>query len=233
MEKRETGRARIWELDFLRGIALILMIYFHVIFDLYEFYNVPVSYYSGINYYIGKTSAILFMLLSGISSSLSRSNIKRGLKILGIALVITLVSHLYNPDFGIKFGILHFLGICMLLYPLFSKLNKYLLILIGTGIIVLGRFISNISVANDYLFPFGIYSPTFVSSDYYPLIPWLGVFLYGIALGKFLYSKKQSIIPFEIDDNPVSIIGRHTLTVYLLHQPVILAILWLIFYLKG
>lgn len=233
MKNMEAGRKRIWELDFLRGIALILMVYFHIIFDLNEFYSVPVNYYSGINYYIGKASAILFMILSGISSSLSRSNVKRGLKILGIALVITAVSHIYDPDFGIKFGILHFLGTSMLLYPLFSRLNKYFLILIGTGIIVLGKFISNIPVSNDYLFPLGLYSPTFVSSDYYPLIPWLGVFLYGIALGKILYSGKKSILPAEFRDNPVNIIGRHTLTIYLIHQPVILAILWLIHSLKG
>jgi len=90
------SKSRIWELDFLRGIALILMIYFHVIFDMKEFFDYPVSYSIGINYYIGKASAILFMLVSGISCSLSRSNIRRGLKVLGIALAITLVTHLYN-----------------------------------------------------------------------------------------------------------------------------------------
>ena len=108
------------------------MIYFHIIVDLNEMYNINVSYLSGVNYYIGKISAILFMLLSGISSSLSRNNMKRGLRVLAFALVITAVTYLYDPKLTIVFGILHFLGI-HLLYPLLSKMNKYLLIIIGTG----------------------------------------------------------------------------------------------------
>lgn len=92
------NKTRIWELDLVRGIALLLMIYFHIIYDLKEIYNFPVTYGSGVNFYIGKISAILFILVSGISVSLSRSNIKRALKVLIIALVITVVTHIYESS---------------------------------------------------------------------------------------------------------------------------------------
>lgn len=228
MQKAKNTKNRIWELDFLRGIALILMIYFHIIYDLNELYNVNVSYSSGINYFIGKFSAILFMLLSGISSWFSKSNVKRGLKVAGIAIILTIITHLYDPAFGIKFGILHLLGTCMLLSPLLIKLNKNLLILLGSSVILLDRLISGINPLTNIFFPFGVYNSSFSSSDYYPLIPWMGIFIYGLALGKMLYANKQSLLPFTPKDNIINIAGRHTLTVYLAHQPVIMAVLYLI-----
>lgn len=224
-------KKRIWELDFLRGIALILMVYFHVIYDLKEFYNYPVSYASGINFYIGKASALLFMLISGVSCTLSSSNIKRGLKVLGAALIITTATHLYNPDYGVKFGILHFLGVSMLLYPLFSKINKYYLIVLGTAVILLETLLAKVPANVDYLFPLGLTTRSFISSDYYPLIPWFGVFLYGIALGKLLYANNQSLFTVSLEDNIISKAGRKTLILYLVHQPFIITVLVLINYL--
>lgn len=226
-------KERIWELDFLRGIALIFMVYFHVIYDLREFFNYPVSYASGINFYIGKASALLFMLISGISCSLSKNNINRGLKVLGAALIITIATHLYNPDYGVKFGILHFLGISMLFYPLFSKINKYILIILGTAIILLGSFLSKVTVTVDYLFPIGLTSSSFISSDYYPLIPWFGVFLYGTALGNLLYTKRQSLFTISLENNMISKAGRKTFLLYLVHQPLIILMLFLLSFLVS
>lgn len=230
MEQQINKKTRIWELDLLRGIALILMIYFHIIYDLKEFYNFPVNYESGINFFIGRISAILFMLLSGISSTLSKNNFKRGLKVTGIALLITIGTHIYDSGYGIKFGILHFLGISMLMYPIFDKVNKYFLLIIGAFIILVGNSVSAIDTTYNFLFPFGITGYGFVSSDYYPLFPWLGVFIFGISLGKFLYSKKQSLFNFSLKDNLISKIGQKTLHVYLIHQPAIIITLVLLKY---
>ncbi|MCX7710317.1 MAG: DUF1624 domain-containing protein [Clostridia bacterium] len=227
-----TNKKRIWELDFFRGVALLLMVYFHAIYDMNEFFGYSVQYSTGFNYYTGKASVILFILISGISCSLSRSNAKRGLKLLGVALLVSLFSYFYNPDFVIKFGIIHFFAVCMLLYPLLNKLNNVLLVISGSVIIALNLYTSNLNVSHDYLFPFGVTSPGFASSDYYSLIPWLGLFLYGIFLGRILYKQKQSLFPFEIGKNPVSFLGKHTLTLYIIHQPVILAILTGIQYLN-
>ena len=224
----ETKRKRIWEIDFLRGIALVLMIVFHVVFDLNDIYDYPIYYGSGFFYYIGKTSAILFMLLSGVSCFLSRDNIKRGLKIFGIAMILTLITYLYNPAFEIKFGILHFLGICMMIYPLLKKMNRFFIILLSIVIIIVGNMFSKITVSSQFLFPIGLMSSTFTSSDYYPLLPWMGVFLIGAVVGMTLYGKKESLFKYHMRDNIIMKLGRNTLLVYIIHQPLILLVLELI-----
>lgn len=227
MPQKQISDKRIWELDFLRGTALLLMIYFHLIYDLNTFYQLNVPYETGINNFIGDLSGSLFIFISGISSSLSRSNLKRGLKVLGLALVITFATHLFNPLYGVKFGILHFLSASMLLAPLFMRLNRYILILLGTLTLFLGRFVNNISTSLTFLFPLGITSGPFISSDYYPLIPWFGLFLYGLAAARFFYARKQSLFSFTLSNNVISLLGRHTLWVYLIHQPLMLGILFL------
>lgn len=224
----DRNKNRIWELDFLRGIALLLMIYFHVVYDMKDLYDYNVVYWSGVNFYIGRISAVMFMLLAGISSSLSRNNIKRGLRVLAAAAVITAVTHIFSPGLGIKFGILHFLSVGMLLSPALIKLDKYLLAFLGVLFLAGGRLISKINVSHDWFFIFGLHSGNFVSSDYYPLIPWLGVFLLGLAAGRLLYAERRSLFKFSPGENPISFVGRHTLIVYLVHQPMIIAALELV-----
>ncbi|NSW91506.1 MAG: DUF1624 domain-containing protein [Firmicutes bacterium] len=221
-------KGRIWELDFLRGIALLLMIYFHIIFDMKDIFGYDVDYSKGFNKITGSAAGILFILISGISCTLSRSNVKRALKILAVALGITVVTHLYNVEMGIKFGVLHFLGLSILMYPLLRKLNEYFLTALGTVILILGGYVSRLNPAFDYFFILGITSEKFVSSDYYPLIPWLGIFIYGIILGKVLYKDKKSILNFELKNNIISWLGKNTLLVYIIHQPIILIIIELI-----
>ncbi len=221
----EAKTVRVWEIDFARGIALVLMVVFHFLFDLKEFYGYPVQYNSGIYFYIGKVSAVLFIIISAISASFSRSNTRRALRILMAAGIITLVSHLYASNFGIKFGILHFLGTSILLYPLVRNLNKYILFLLGTIIIIGGRYLAQVPVQNNYLFLFNLTTGNWVSADYYPLFPWFGVFIYGVSLGKLFYPRKRSLFRFNLQRNFFALIGRHTLSVYLLHQPLLLLVL--------
>jgi len=220
-------RERVWEIDFFRGIALVLMIFFHVLFDLKEFYSYPVTYNAGIYDYLGKVSVILFILISAISSSFSRNNVRRGLKYLAVGMLITVASHLYNPDYGIKYGILHFLGTSILLFSLFRNLNKYILLILGTIIIILGQYLNVVPVSHSYLFLFNLTSSSWISSDFYPLFPWLGLFLYGTVLGKLLYPVKRSLFSFTPRKNILSFLGQHTLSVYLIHQPMLILLLGL------
>lgn len=224
----KSNNNRIWELDFLRGLAMILMIYFHLIYDMKELYGYSVNYEGNITYYIGKLSAILFIAISGISTTLSRSSWKRGLKVIGAALLVTLVSYIFDKNFFVVFGILHFIGLSMILSGIFKKLGNLTLLAAGALIIVVGYTIPLDNFSNDYLMMLGIRSQAFTSSDYYPLIPYLGIFLIGMVLGRILYSKKKSLFNPLPCHRIISAAGRHTLLVYLIHQPVILLILYLI-----
>lgn len=221
-------KERVWEIDLLRGIALILMIYFHIIYDMDELFSYNVSYESSINWYIGKASGTLFIFVSGISSYLSGNNFKRALKILGIALIITIATHLFNSDLGIKFGILHFLGTSILLSIGLRKINSIVLVLLGTLLIFLGPAVARATVEHNWFFPLGFSTGNFISSDYYPLIPWFGVFLYGLAAGRIFYQEKKSLFSYIIKDNILSYAGRKTLLIYLIHQPAIMITLYLI-----
>ncbi|MCL5780765.1 MAG: DUF1624 domain-containing protein [Firmicutes bacterium] len=222
--------ARIWELDFLRGIAILMMVVFHILYDLNTFYQVPIPYEQGPVYYIGKTAASLFIIVAGISCSLSRNNVKRGAKLFALGLVITLVTSLTVPGSNIFFGILHFLGTAILLYPLFKHLKPGLLLTLGTGIILTGFYFKRVAMPNHLLAPLGLMGPDFYSADYYPLVPWLGLFLYGVVLGKMIYREKNSLFAsFPFRQNPLNTLGRHSLAIYLLHQPVILLLLSLLY----
>lgn len=227
MDKPGKGR-RIWELDFLKGIALLLMVYFHLIYDLDQFFNNTVSIESPFNAYTGKAAGLLFIFTAGIGTYLSRNNLKRGLKLFGIAIIITIASYIYSPDEIIMFGILHFFAACILLYPLFRKLNPAALFVLGVLIYLLKTPAGKINMPFNYLFPLGLINQSFASSDYYPLIPYLGIFIFGVAIGKILYKEKTSIFKFQPPKNFINFAGRHTLAIYLLHQPIILIVLELI-----
>ncbi|MDD2421245.1 MAG: heparan-alpha-glucosaminide N-acetyltransferase domain-containing protein, partial [Heliobacteriaceae bacterium] len=109
---------RLWEIDLLRGLAIVLMVIFHLGYDLAEFFHQPVTWQTGWLYATGKIAAIMFVFLAGLSSTFSRSNGKRGLKLLVLALVITLVTSLALPGSNIIFGVLHCLGTSMIVYLL-------------------------------------------------------------------------------------------------------------------
>ena len=224
----KTANLRIWELDFFRGLAILLMVIFHLIYDLNAFYQIPIQYDQGPVYYIGKVAAGLFIFVAGISCSLSRNNLKRGIKLVLWGMVITLVTSVTVPGSNIIFGILHFLGVSILLYPLFKQLNHPLMLLLGTVIILSGIFLDNIIMSNNWLAPLGLLSGNFYSVDYYPLIPWFGLFLYGVAGGQILYRDRKSHFHFRPKNSVLSTLGTHSLFIYLIHQPVLLLFLYLI-----
>ena len=229
-------QGRVWEIDFFRGIALLLMIYFHLIFDLKDIYGYNIDYTKGFNAFTGRAAGTIFILVSGISCIFSRSNVKRGIKILALAMLISLVTYFYNADMIVKFGVLHFLGVSILLYSLLERMkikeNINLLVIIATIIFVLGNTVKKITPDHDYFFILGITSDKFVSADYYPLVPWLGIFIYGVVIGKALYKDKKSAFKFSIRSNLISWIGRYTLPIYIIHQPLIILIIGLILRIK-
>lgn len=229
--------ARIWEIDFLRGLSIILMVLYHLLYDLSEMCGLKalfgievnlssVSWLVAQNFFAG-----LFIILSGISGTLSRNNIRRALKLLGVAAVITAVTLVYDSSSAILFGILHCLGVCILVYALlFEKAKPWACACAGAIVFGLtaarALLMRNVPIHFNWLLPFGITGATFASLDYFPVLPWLGVFLAGAALGKSIYSGKRSLISRPWPETFINAAGRRSLLIYIVHQPVIIAVLY-------
>jgi len=233
MECNTVNNSRIWEIDLIRGIAIILMILFHLIVDLQDFYNYNLDYLQGFWYIEGKLSAILFILICGASSTLGHSSTRHGSKVFIWAMILTAVTYIYNSNCYILFGILHFLGISLLSAKIMRRLPITWLLFASLGAIMVGVLFSERFVSVPYLFPLGLMTSTFVSLDYYPLFPWYGVFLLGITLGKIFYSSQtqsESLTSLQPVHFLTSItwLGKHSLAIYLIHQPVLLALLYIL-----
>lgn len=224
-------KQRIWELDAVRGLCLLLMIYCHIVYDLTELFAVvklkdPTFYNWAMDY-----TGIFFLTLSGISVTLGNHPVKRGLTVIGGGMLCSIATYfLYRVDFAPKsiliyFGILHCLGVCMLLWPLLRKLPFWVLGILGAGILLIN--LPPVKTDSLWLLPFGIRPARWASSDYFPLVPYLGYFLIGSAAGKLLYKNKKSLLPacsfFPIPQ--LCFMGRHSLLIYLLHQPILAGII--------
>ena len=224
---------RIWELDALRGLALIGMMGIHLVYDLVELYRVwswnPVWYQVFKNNY-----GAIFLVISGISVTLGRHPVRRGLQVFCCGGLCTLVTYgMYRLGFAgkdiiIYIGVLQCLGLCMMLWPVFRKLPGPPLVLLAGAMVILGLWLRTVSFSFPWLTVLGFAPYGFASSDYFPLLPNLGYFLVGAVLGRKLYREKKSRFPLE---NPplkgLQWMGRNSLLIYLLHQPVLAAVVGL------
>lgn len=219
---------RIPEIDALRGVAIILMVIFHIIVDLTDFFHFPFDYRQGFWNFEGKSSAILFLFLAGISATFSRSAVRHGLQLLVWGLVITACTRLLFPELYIRFGILHLLGVSLLTWPLLVTKKPGTLLLLAGCCLIVGHYLASLTAPIPWLLPLGLMPTDFASMDYYPLFPWYGVFLCGLAAGKQFYPAKTALFPGIPAPALLVWLGRRSLAIYLVHQPVILAVLYLI-----
>lgn len=241
----ESPTVRFWEVDLLRGVAIVLMVIYHLVFDLNYFavYDIEVS--SGFWLAVARLTASLFLLLVGLSLTLSHSRaqllgqedrfrlrlLTRSAWILGLALGITLVTYFFIGRGFIVFGVLHLIGLSLLLAYPFLRMHKANIIF-GLLFILLGIYLQNISVGFPWLLWLGLAPPDFYSVDYFPVFPWFGVILVGMGLGGLLYPGYLRRIPVHdlsilLFVRALAFLGRNSLAIYLVHQPVIIALLYL------
>jgi uncharacterized membrane protein len=234
---------RFWEIDALRGIAITLMVLFHLVYDLVFFDVLQIDIWSGPVLYIGRSAAMLFVFLVGVSLTLSHSRskvsglqvsfkkyLKRGFHIFLWGLVFTIGSWLLFPDEFIVFGVLHFIGVAIVLsYPL---LKYRLLNLIGGFMVLfLGGLVENFTVDFPWLIWLGLTPAGFQTLDYFPLLPWFGITMFGIFTGNMLYPdyrRKYELL--DLSHNPLisalEFLGRKSLMIYIVHQPLLVFILY-------
>jgi len=229
-------KRRIWELDAARGICLFFMFYCHIVYDLVYLFAATTVNDGGLFQWTTDYTGILFITLSGISATLGKRPVKRGLMVFGGGMLCTLATYLmYKAGFAgegllIYFGILHCIGLCMLLWPIFRKLPWWVLLPLGLAVHFMPELVSGIHTDSYYLLPFGIYPPNFLTSDYFPLLPCFGYFLLGGSLGKLLYKNKTSLLPEPrfFPFNVLCFMGRHSLLIYLAHQPILAGCIYVV-----
>lgn len=264
-------RSRVWEIDFLRGVCVILMIldhltilladYFGVAWYGYDFYRNGVGdaftrfCYEWYNSYarevIHPIVLFVFFSISGISCTFSRSNAKRGLQLLGVALLYTLGSYIGQEVLGIggilvTFGVLDFLAVSILIFALVNWLcreNDLAIVLVSIAIIIVTVCLFFCYTAPEstpkvfaFLFPRQdihgnsalFYKQAEVSpGDMFPLIPWISFFFAGVIIAKVFYPVRLSLLP-GLDHawhKPVCFIGRHALLIYIVHVVLLALIL--------
>ena len=236
------SKPRIWELDALRGVCILCVIVVHFLFDL--------SFFGGLNLtlpawyvFIQEYGGAIFVVLSGVCVTLGSKSVRRGLIVFACGMLITAVTYgmyrlgMSGADVVVKFGVLHLLGVCMLVYPAFKKLPPAALALLGLAIAITGYAIRGVVVPQHWLFPLGLTYEGFTSSDYFPLFPQLGYFLIGAAIGKTAYREKKTLLPGAFQKTGIARFfcwcGRQSLFIYLLHQPIVYGLLEFVLLLRG
>lgn len=235
-------KSRIWELDALRGVCILCVIVVHFLFDL--------SFFGGLDLtlpawyvFLQEYGGAIFVVLSGVCVTLGSKSVRRGLIVFACGMLITAVTYgmyrlgMSGADVVVKFGVLHLLGVCMLVYPAFKKLPPAALTVLGLVIAITGYAIRGIIVPQRWLFPLGLTYEGFTSSDYFPLFPQLGYFLIGAAIGKTAYREKKTLLPGSFQKTGIARFfcwcGRQSLFIYLLHQPIVYGLLELVLLLRG
>jgi uncharacterized membrane protein len=237
---------RFFEIDLARGIAIIAMIAFHFLFDLNYFAGQLIMLSQGMFLFLGRFSAASFVFLVGLSLTISYSRASRvksgwllfkkylfrGIKIFFLGLLITLFTFLFFPSYTIFFGVLHFIGLSIILaFPFVRK--RFFAFFLAFVFVLAGLWIGQFTFPFPWLLWLGLKPAGFLSFDYFPILPWFGLVLFGLFAGNKLYPGGRRA--FKIGDfskNPVvrflSFLGRHSLVIYFLHQPILVAVILLL-----
>jgi uncharacterized membrane protein len=242
--KRSTAQdGRFWEVDAARGVAIVMMVVYHLTYDLDYFGDYGIDSTLGFWARFADATASAFLFLVGVSLAISYSKVGatrrgrnlfgkylwRGIRIFAYGMILTAVFLLFGMGV-VAFGILHLIGLSIILaYPFLSYrlLNLFNgLLLVAAGLYIRARGFSSES---PWLLPFGLVPEGLVMPDYRPLLPWFGVVLLGLFAGNVVYGSGKRPALFAgkapVLAKPLLPLGRNSLFVYLIHQPILVALL--------
>jgi uncharacterized membrane protein len=239
---------RVYLFDEIRGIMIINVIIYHFIYDLINFYGMNFSWFVGLPGQLWQEIICgTFILISGACSYYSHNNIWRGLRLLGFAYLITLVTYYMMPDYMISFGILHMLGVSMIVFGLVKDLLSRFPNMVGFTLFAV-LYLLTFRVSQGYFglpfletelpgslyergmgMIFGFPADNYVSADYFPLFPYIFLFFSGSFMGKWVHEGSGPEVFYRSHSRLWAWLGSKSLWLYLIHQPILMAVLWLMF----
>lgn len=246
-ENQNRLRKRLCLLDEYRGFVVLNMIAYHAIWDLVYMFGVNWQWYkSDIGHVWQQWICWSFILVSGFCWQMGKNPLRRGLLVYGAGAVISLVTILVMPSARVVYGVLTLLGSCMILMipldlfckkipPIVGAAASFLLFLfvypVNRGYFGFGmqRIIElpKAWYANSFTTYLGFMEHGFYSTDYFSILPWLLLFVTGYFLYGVIFTSNSFIVKYLQTSvcSPLGWIGKHALIIYMLHQPVIYAVL--------
>lgn len=258
-------KARIWELDFARGFSIIMMIFDHIMYDLKNFdsyfsnfYRVDIGVFNWLEraatWYWNSTLRdvghlffiSVFLLVSGISFTFSKSNLNRSLKLLIVAILISVITYVIEELTGLRmfiiFGIIHMYALSIFLTYLVRKIWNNDIFVFGLGLAVIGvgiwfefwdlHYIPSMSLAD---LPEIIVGLKAFGADYFGIVPYLGIIMIGTVIGNLFYRNRVSLFAKKQPNerNIVLWAGRNSLIIFLTHQFILFGLMFIIGYIFG
>ena len=228
----------------MRGIAIGMMVLYHLVFDLEYFGGFDLNATRGFWRLFATTDALLFVFLVGVSlkvshdrarqttvseSRLFRKYASRGLRVLGYGMLVTLAIWLAVPEGHIYFGILHAIGLSIILaYPFLGR--PRLALLVAILVVLATPVVQAFRMDEPWLLWLGVRAPVGYMLDYRPMVPWFAVVLLGTVAASYLYRDGERRFPWPdripiLPGRQLATLGRYSLVIYVVQQPLLLGVL--------
>ncbi len=236
-ERTGGGAQRFDRLDALRGVAIVWMAAFHFCFDLNHFRFIRQNFYLDPFWTVQRACIVtLFMACVGAGQAIASAQHhswprfwRRWARIASCALLVSLGSWLMFPHSYISFGVLHGIAVMLIVARLTAPLGGWRWPL-GLVAIVLPRLVADPFFDTRWTNWVGLVTHLPVTEDYAPVLPWLGVIWWGAAATDRLLASRPALLNGGVPRaaRPLAVLGRWSLSFYMLHQPVLIGLLWLV-----
>lgn len=245
----EFGRSnRIELLDFLRGISLVYVMFYHLCYDLITVKGMNITFFGAAWFdFLHEAFLALLIIISGVCCSFSRDAVRRGAVLFFMGSIFTIATDIFMHDQVAVFGALSFFGVMMMLCgltkPILRRIDWRILLAVSLLLYfvtidfaeeggLLHLFFTDIKLNlpenTQYSYTIGIIPNGFYSSDYFPLVPNGFLYIVGEALSRPISERKlPKLFYAHIKTRAVNFIGRYSLWFYIIHQPIFFGVLYL------
>ena len=227
-------RLRFDRLDALRGAAIVWMAAFHFSFDLDHYGFIHQNFYADPIWTVQRACIVtLFLFCAGLGQAVAVEQRqqwgrfwRRWAQVAGCAVAVTAASVLVFPRSYISFGVLHCIAVALIVMRLTAGAGRGLW-LAGLVAIALPQFIQHPVFDSRWTDWVGLVTHKPITEDYVPLLPWLGVMWWGLAAGRWLLARRRGWLaaPLASALQPLAVLGRWSLSFYMVHQPVLFGLL--------